>query len=267
MYKVFSSVGLIETARNCLPSQTHPIPLGSYTSKRLTRTRRSISRHHVDRTPNTARSVSEGRDSASILTRRKITTNDYELDYDKLPKPATEKPYSREWASRILPLFEVKQFDSSLDSSSDAIETDLFTPPERHGLRRRSGHTFDQKLVFPLSFRRARARSQREGAGEIRSSKGAIPRQNLSNELLEQELRYLAHGAPHPEAIDNILTILVEERLTKPNLGHYEARILSQCHPELGSVSNVVLILEEMKRENIPLSAPIWAAVLKVCIK
>jgi len=92
----------------------------------------------------------------------------------------------------------------------------------------------------------------------------AIPRTQAHTEDLEKELHWRAHHQPYPEAIHNILQVLVEDRLIKPKTLYYEALILSNCDAEHGSVDNVREILEQMEQEDLPMGAVIYLAVLKV---
>jgi hypothetical protein len=66
-------------------------------------------------------------------------------------------------------------------------------------------------------------------------------------------------------AIQNILSLLINRDKVNPGTSYYEALILSNCHPELGSVENVKSILEEMGREEIPIAPSISFAIIKVC--
>ena len=86
----------------------------------------------------------------------------------------------------------------------------------------------------------------------------------MPSETLEAELHWLAHKAPHPMSIHNILTILIQDRKIKPTAVHYEALILGNCYPEYGSVENVKTILRDLEREDVPLDPLQYFAVLKV---
>ena len=87
---------------------------------------------------------------------------------------------------------------------------------------------------------------------------------DMPSETLEEELHWLAHKAPHPMSIHNILTILIKDRKIKPTAGHYEALILGNCYPEYGSVENVKTILRDLEREGTPLDPLCYFAILKV---
>ncbi|KIX05346.1 uncharacterized protein Z518_06218 [Rhinocladiella mackenziei CBS 650.93] len=86
----------------------------------------------------------------------------------------------------------------------------------------------------------------------------------VSTELLTEELRWVSRYTPHPDAIRNILRILIQDRKVKPTSDHYEALILGNCFPEHGSADNVKVILQEMEREGIPIEAHVCGAVLMV---
>ena len=87
----------------------------------------------------------------------------------------------------------------------------------------------------------------------------------MSTELLEEEIVLVTRGMAHPARIDTILKILVTNRHVQPSTRHYEAQILANCHPELGSADKVMSILQMMTRENISFNSSISFAVLKVC--
>lgn len=180
---------------------------------------------------------------------------------------STQHPYSREWAARILPLFEVDPPpDAQIPSTPEDLERDLLVPFQRRHRQpgERQYSEFDQKSIFPIELRRAMAMSSRKSDPSKPRPRGPPPRRERPNDLLEHELRIRAHEDPHPQATVEILTVLVEERLVKPTEGHYEALILSCCRAETSSVKDVRFILEEMRREGFQLSPAVWAAVLKV---
>jgi hypothetical protein len=120
-----------------------------------------------------------------------------------------------------------------------------------------------QRGAVSATLRKARAKELAEAKHMYPSSK-RLPRYALSADILERELRYIAQVHPHPVAVQNILSILIERDHVKPRSSHYEAVILSQCHPELGSVDNVKATLQEMEREGMPFDPAILFAVLKV---
>jgi hypothetical protein len=81
---------------------------------------------------------------------------------------------------------------------------------------------------------------------------------------LEKELVWIAKNNPSPLEIQEILSILIDERQSQPTASHYEALILGNCDPEHGSIASVEIILEEMRDEGITIGASIYAAILKV---
>lgn len=106
-------------------------------------------------------------------------------------------------------------------------------------------------------------------AGKITDSTTGGPpkvfsRAILDTEVLEGELRWVSRTAPHPKTMGNLLQILIGQRKVKPTPEHYEALILGNCFPELGSVDSVKTILQEMEREDIPFEPLVLFAVLMV---
>jgi hypothetical protein len=85
-----------------------------------------------------------------------------------------------------------------------------------------------------------------------------------SIEELERELMWLANNNPASPAIHDILTELLEERGVALTSTHYEASVLSNCDPRMGSIERVQEILQEMKVAGVVIGGSVYAAVLKV---
>ncbi|KIV97190.1 hypothetical protein PV10_00969 [Exophiala mesophila] len=180
---------------------------------------------------------------------------------------STQRPYSKEWAAKILPLFEVDPpLDARVPPTPEDLEEELLAPfQRRHRVPGERRHPkFDSKRIFSIEMRRAMAMRDRKSGPLKHPIRGPPPRRERPNHLLEYELRVRAHLEPYPLTTSDILTILIEERMVKPNERHYDAMILSCCRAETSSANDVRLILEEMRREGFELSPTLWAAVLKV---
>ena len=91
-----------------------------------------------------------------------------------------------------------------------------------------------------------------------------VSRSQSSTEELERELEWLANNNPSSPEIHDMFDELVEKRGSQPTTMHYEALILSNCNPQQGSVEKVEAILDELGKANIPVSASLYGAVLKV---
>ncbi len=87
---------------------------------------------------------------------------------------------------------------------------------------------------------------------------------NADTGALEKDLSTIAHNTPSVRKIQRALKILVSSRSVKPTTSHYEAAVLANCDPQLGSVKAVESILEEMERENIAIGLSVYVAALKV---
>jgi hypothetical protein len=81
---------------------------------------------------------------------------------------------------------------------------------------------------------------------------------------LERRLQQIAHHTPSVRSVSNLLRVLTVHRSVKPTASHYEALILSNCDAELGSISAVKAVLQEMEREHLAIGTSIYEAVLKV---
>ncbi|KAL2434156.1 hypothetical protein ABEF95_014807 [Exophiala dermatitidis] len=132
-----------------------------------------------------------------------------------------------------------------------------------------TGRGYLRSVLTPKRYPPLLREIQRHGGNyKISSKKGrtqkSLDRSIASTETLEDELKWVARNYPHPHAIRNILKILIEDRKVKPSAAHYEALILANCFPELGSVENVKSILEEMEREGVLIEPAIYYAVLTV---
>lgn len=138
-------------------------------------------------------------------------------------------------------------------------EEETLSQPERKYLRR----VLPPKR-FPPLLREIQQLGHDHKISESGRPQKSLDRSVASTEVLEAELRWVAHNHPHPKAVRNILKILVQDRKVKPSAAHYEALILANCFPELGSVENVKVILEEMEREGVLIEPSIYYAILRV---
>lgn len=98
------------------------------------------------------------------------------------------------------------------------------------------------------------------------SSKGKPKRKFTETKELEKRLRQIAHHSPSVRSVSNLLRVLTVHRSIKPTASHYEALILSNCDAELGSISAVKAVLQEMEREHLAIGPSIYEAVLKVAL-
>jgi hypothetical protein len=185
---------------------------------------------------------------------------------DTWPSSGSKK-YSPALAHKILPLIEATRYDHS---SPKAEQLDQFEEVlTEHSQPRVRNHRNlpNRRDVFSPSFRKAllsEAMAKTESSPAWSQPRKVITRHMRSTALLEQELQLVAHDVPHPAPIRNILTMLIEDRLVEPSPRHYEALILGNCHPEMGSIDSVRSILQEMLREGIPIIPAVAFAVVKV---
>lgn len=178
------------------------------------------------------------------------------------------KKYSPTLARQILPLIEATP-DDPPDQKAERPERlkEVLKESTRSQLRSHRNHP-SRRSVLARSFRKAVLADEAEKSEDAPAwsrSRKVLPRHMRSTELLEQELQLIAHGQPHPDALGNILTILIQDRLVKVSPHHYEALILGNCHPETGSLDAVKTILREMYREEVPIISAVAFAVVKVC--
>ncbi|KAK6385892.1 hypothetical protein LTS17_001464 [Exophiala oligosperma] len=89
-----------------------------------------------------------------------------------------------------------------------------------------------------------------------------VDRKDVSTQVLEDELKWIAKTTPQPKLTREILNILIADRKIKPRPDLYEALILSNCSPEYGSADNVRATLEEMEREGIAMNPSVYYAAL-----
>jgi hypothetical protein len=90
------------------------------------------------------------------------------------------------------------------------------------------------------------------------------PRESRTSDQLMAEFMWASQNFPFPRPMERILKILIEERKVKPTSSHYEGLILSQGHPEHGSIENVKTLLRELEEENMALGLPVLLATLTV---
>lgn len=140
-------------------------------------------------------------------------------------------------------------------------------PPYKHEqracLRTRPRHV---KFKSPPLIRRPVIRSPFR---KTTREDGAIslirtPRREASSETLEKELAWTVKNTPRAADVRDILRLLIEERGIQPSTQHFEALILENCDPRHGSIENVQRILEDMRRESVPMNTAIHRAILKV---
>lgn len=178
------------------------------------------------------------------------------------------KRFSPTVALHILPLLEATPEDP-IDPQAEQTDRfmELLTEPSRP--RPRNDRALPSlRRVLPRSFRKAILGDYAPRSASTPTwfrPRKLLPRDQRSTELLEQELQLLAHGLPYPDPIRNILTILIKQRQVRIAPRHYEALILMNCHPKLGSIESVKSILREIYREELPIIPAITFAVVKVC--
>ncbi|KAL9600058.1 MAG: hypothetical protein Q9219_003428 [cf. Caloplaca sp. 3 TL-2023] len=85
----------------------------------------------------------------------------------------------------------------------------------------------------------------------------------LNDEEIHEEMRKASTAGDHARTRE-IMRTIVQDRGQKPSRKHYHALILANTNPRLGSVSEVVSILQEMEEVDIPLDFASYHAVLKV---
>lgn len=183
--------------------------------------------------------------------------------------PSTgSRKFSPAIAGHVLPLLEATPDDPPvLEANQPDRLTEVLAEPSQLRSRSHRNHP-NRRGVLPRSFRKAILSAhvaQKEASPTWSQTRKVLPRDKRSIELLEQELQFVAHGQPHPEPIRNILRILIADRGVKVSPHHYEALILANCHPELGSIESVKSILGQIFRENVPITPAIAFAVVKVC--
>ncbi|EXJ77065.1 hypothetical protein A1O3_10223 [Capronia epimyces CBS 606.96] len=131
--------------------------------------------------------------------------------------------------------------------------------PERKYMRRILG-----PKRFPPLLREIQRVGQDHKISKTGRLQKSLDRTVISTAILEAELKWICRNHPHPKAVRNILEILIHDRKVKPSAAHYEALILANCFPELGSVKNVKIFLEEMEREGVLIEPSTYYAVLTV---
>lgn len=207
---------------------------------------------HVTR-QSSPRSPSRGERSTQVITSSRVPSK--HSSQTSSSRPPTEPAVQN--AERTTPT--QGQSDSSVSEADRKEEEDKLPvrPPPRY-LRR---------VAQPKRFAPLLQEIQKIGQ-DYKTPKGglqkSLDRSIVATEILDAELRWISRNYPHPKSIQNILKILVQDRKIKPSPSHYEALILGNCFPELGSVENVTAILREMEREGIPMEPPVYYAVLMV---
>ncbi|EXJ81705.1 hypothetical protein A1O1_07770 [Capronia coronata CBS 617.96] len=145
-------------------------------------------------------------------------------------------------------------------------------PPKKEETTQEEGDKPERKYLrriplpkrFPPLLREIQSVGHDHEISKTDRPRKSLDRSVVSTEILEAELRWVSRNHPHPKAVRNILEILIRDRKVKPSAAHYEALILANCFPELGTVENVKMILEEMEREGILIEPSIYYAVLTV---
>lgn len=176
------------------------------------------------------------------------------------------KHFSPIFARHVVPLLEATPDDSSNSALPDTVTEILNAIPRR--MPERKQHAFPKRRrLFSGKFRFARRRpsdgNYMSNGARVQQPK-KLPRAEQSTELLEEELRLIAHGMPHPASVERILTMLIMDRHVILSSRHYEALILANCHPELGSVAKLRSILQVVTKEKLAIDASLSFAALKV---
>ncbi|KEF57338.1 uncharacterized protein A1O9_05255 [Exophiala aquamarina CBS 119918] len=176
------------------------------------------------------------------------------------------KKFSLAVAHHVLPLLEATP-DDPLDPQAEQKDVFMGVVAEPSRPRPRNDRKPPSRRFMPRSFRKAilggYAPRSESSPSQSRARK-VIPRDQRSTELLEQELQLVAHRQPHPDPIRNILTMLIKQRQVKIAPPHYEASILANCHPKLGSIESVKSIVREIFREEVPMIPALTFAIVKV---
>ena len=90
--------------------------------------------------------------------------------------------------------------------------------------------------------------------------------ERTSVEELERELLWNARHHPNLFAVEHLLEYLVVKRNVQPAVPHYEALILANCDPLLGSADYAASVIDDMEQNGIQAPSLADAAMLQVWI-
>lgn len=85
-----------------------------------------------------------------------------------------------------------------------------------------------------------------------------------TTEELDQELSYSAQCDPYLPAVEDLMNYLIIERQVRPTAAHYEALVRANCDPVYGSVEYAQAVIEDLKKEGMPVTSLFDSALLQV---